>query len=204
MVATRCLVILWTVGLATPCSSEILPTIFSWVEDLHEGWLDPLHPSINKGQEQSKPGQCLQGVWPTFPNWVLSLCRFRVTPQKPQSTSSLKMNLSPVSQIRHPKNKYICSTNIWLPIFSSSSFCRDNLILLFHLALRLVNSFEDPYQEFINMKDIYWEDHNQVNQGEKFKSFATKGIKHKSLPGGEEVYVPCLAYVKKIKTRFTT
>lgn len=54
------------------------------------------------------------------------------------------------------------------------------------------------------MKDIYWEDHNQVNQGEKFKSFATKGIKHKSLPGGEEVYVPCLAYVKKIKTRFTT
>lgn len=87
---------------------------------------------------------------------------------------------------------------------SSSSFCRDNLILLFHLALGLVNSFDDPYQEFINMKDIYWEDHNQVNQGEKFKSFATKGIKHKSLPGGEEVYVPCLAYVKKIKTRFTT
>ncbi|RMB98381.1 hypothetical protein DUI87_25287 [Hirundo rustica rustica] len=71
-------------------------------------------------------------------------------------------------------------------------------------VLQLVNSFEDPYQEFISMKDIYLEDHNQVNQGEKFKSFATKGVKHKSLPGGVEVYVPCLAYVKKIKTRFTT
>lgn len=114
------------------------------------------------------------------------------------------MNHFPVYQIRNPKKKEICSTSIQLPIFTSSSFCRDNLILLFHLALRLVNSFEDPYQEFVNMKDIHWEDHNQVNQGEKFKSFATKGIKHKSLPGGEEVYVPCLAYVKKIKTRFTT
>lgn len=49
------------------------------------------------------------------------------------------------------------------------------------------------------MKDMYWEDHNQVNQGEKFKSFATKGIKHKSLPGGKRFMYHAWPMLRKLK-----